>query len=240
MYSYEQTAMEELRRWQSEMLKQPSLASLLGKGIQNKVNGLIPERAHKVVTETIKNMVKAVLFGSEIASALPLADASLEIREQLVRDKTGFYKKAAAASGAWTGSGGIFLGMADFPILLSLKLKFLFDAASIYGFDISDYKERLYLLYIFQLAFSSQQKTREIYLQVLDWKSFSATLPQDMNSFDWRSFQQEYRDYIDIAKLLQLVPVIGAAVGAVANYRLMDKLGDTAMNAYRLRLFDGV
>jgi len=240
MYSYEQAAMEELKRWQCEMLKQPSLASRLSKGVQNKVNGLIPERAHRVVTETIKNMVRAVLFGSELTSALPLAGASLEVREQLVRDKIGFYKKTAAASGAWTGSGGIFLGMADFPILLGLKLKFLFDAAAIYGFDITDYKERLYLLYVFQLAFSSQQKTREIYLQVLDWKSFSETLPQDMNSFDWRSFQQEYRDYIDLAKMLQLVPVIGAAVGAVANYRLMDKLGDTAMNAYRLRLFDSL
>jgi hypothetical protein len=126
--------------------------------------------------------------------------------------------------------------MADFPVLLSLKLKFLFEAASIYGFDVTSYKERLYILYVFQLAFSSRQRTREIYLQLSNWEGFSSTLPQDINSFDWRTLQQEYRDYIDLAKMLQLVPVIGAAVGAVANYRLMDKLGGTAMNAYRLRL----
>jgi hypothetical protein len=57
-----------------------------------------------------------------------------------------------------------------------------------------------------------------------------------MNSFDWRTFQQEYRDYIDLAKLMQLVPGIGAVVGAVANFRLMDKLGETAVNAYRMRV----
>ena len=53
---------------------------------------------------------------------------------------------------------------------------------------------------------------------------------------DWRSFQQEYRDYIDLAKLLQLVPGIGAFVGAYVNNKLVDKLGEYAMYAYRMRI----
>ena len=53
---------------------------------------------------------------------------------------------------------------------------------------------------------------------------------------DWRRFQQQYRDYIDLAKLAQLLPVVGAPIGAVANYGLVDRLGTRAMNAYRLRL----
>ena len=35
--------------------------------------------------------------------------------------------------------------------------------------------------------------------------------------------------------MAQLIPVIGAVVGVVVNYRLLNKLGETAMNAYRLR-----
>ena len=65
-----------------------------------------------------------------------------------------------------------------------------------------------------------------------------ATLPPSLDDFDWRKFQQEYRDYIDLAKLAQLVPVIGAPVGVVANNLLVRKLGRTAMNAYRMRWFD--
>ena len=61
-------------------------------------------------------------------------------------------------------------------------------------------------------------------------------IPEDIHQFDWQSFQQEYRDYIDIAKLAQLVPGIGAVVGVVVNYRLLNQLGRTAMNAYRMRL----
>ena len=74
-----------------------------------------------------------------------------------------------------------------------------------------------------------------------DWEEKRKHLPPDMNEFDWRSFQQEYRDYIDLAKMAQLIPVIGAPVGVFVNYRLIKKLGTTAMNAYRMRLinFDG-
>jgi hypothetical protein len=62
-------------------------------------------------------------------------------------------------------------------------------------------------------------------------------LPDDINQFDWRNFQLEYRDYIDLAKMAQLVPGIGAVVGVVVNYKLVKKLGLTAMNAYRMRIF---
>jgi hypothetical protein len=74
-----------------------------------------------------------------------------------------------------------------------------------------------------------------VYSLLKNWDEFSKTLAKDSNQLDWRSFQQEYRDYIDLAKLMQLVPGIGAVVGAYVNHRLTDQLGETAMNAYRMR-----
>lgn len=236
MLSYEEQALYELKTWQRQMSKKPSITDRMTKGIQKGVNNIIPEKIHVVITEAIKNMAKAVLTGSEYITRKPLLDTPFIEREALVRDKISFYKKTAAVSGAGTGAGGLLLGLADFPILLSLKMKYLFDTASIYGFDVTDYRERVYILYVFQLAFSSQQRTNEVYKIVSNWDEYVKELPADMNLFDWRTFQQEYRDYIDLAKMFQLVPVIGAAVGAVANYKLMDKLGETAMNAYRLRI----
>ena len=70
-----------------------------------------------------------------------------------------------------------------------------------------------------------------------NWAEHIAQLPDDINQFDWRSFQQEYRDYIDLAKMAQLLPGIGAVVGVIANFQLINKLGETAMNSYRMRLF---
>lgn len=237
MNYYETIAIYELKKWTLKMNKKPSLTNRLTKKMQTKVNNLIPAKAHAAITAAIKNMVKAVLVGSEFTTKKPLASASLEEREQLVKKKIDLYKKTSAVSGAGTGAGGILLGLADLPILLSLKIKFLYEVAALYGFDVRNLEERLYLLYIFQLAFSSQEKRNEVYLKILDWDIKTADKPVELESFDWQAFQQEYRDYIDLAKMLQLVPIIGAAVGAYANYRLLDQLGETAMNAYRMRVF---
>ena len=70
---------------------------------------------------------------------------------------------------------------------------------------------------------------------MIDWEEKRKALPEDINAFDWRNFQQEYRDYIDLAKMAQLIPLIGAAVGAIVNYKLIEKLGETAINCYRMR-----
>ena len=236
MTSYDYKALNELQIWQLEMLKQPSVVNKLSKRVQDKLNSYIPEKVHKVVTSTIKQMFRAVLFGAELINQPVKIEGNLELRESLVNEKINFYKKGAAAEGGITGAGGILLGLADFPLLLSIKLKLLFEIAAVYGFNVKDYKERLYILYIFQLAFSSQQNRKLVFETMKEWKKISAELPNDINQFNWRIFQQEYRDYIDLAKMAQLIPVIGAPIGAVVNYRLISKLGKTATNAYRMRL----
>jgi hypothetical protein len=237
MTQYDIKAGNELRKWQKQMQRKPSLINRLSKRMQTKLNSLIPEKVHVAITTTIKQMVKVVLFGSKITADAPRIQGSLEVREAVVEEKIKFYRKAAAIEGGVTGAGGILMGLADFPLLLGIKLKMLFDIASVYGFDVRDYKERLYLLYIFQLAFSSQEQRRKVYSQIENWNK--EQLPEDINEFDWRIFQQEYRDYIDIAKMAQLIPVIGAPVGVVVNYQLIKKLGNTAMNAYRMRWMAG-
>ena len=237
MNTYEESALKELLLWKRKMKKEPSFSSGITKGIQNKMNTLIPVKIQNVINASIENMAKLVLAGSEYTSKHPLTNTLLEEREVLAKKSIDFYRTAATASGAGTGASGLLVGLTDFPILLSLKVKFLFEIASLYGFDVRDYKERLYILYVFQLAFSSDKRRLEIYEQVSDWDNYVRNLPTDVNSFDWRTFQKEYRDYIDLAKMLQLVPGIGLAVGGYANYKLMTKLYDTALNAYRLRVF---
>ncbi len=237
-HSYEEIAEAELKTWQSKMLRKSSLFNKLSKKIQTKINSWIPEKIHRAITVTIKQMTRTVLFGAPYITSNALKNVSLLIRENMVRKKIEAYKKAAAIEGGVTGAGGIILGLVDFPILIGIKIKLLFEIAALYGFDVKDYKERIYLLHIFELAFSSDAHRNNVYLKMVDWKNKSKDLPDDINQFDWRTFQQEYRDYLDIAKMAQLIPVIGAPVGFVVNYRLIKKLGITAMNAYRMRWID--
>ena len=238
MNDYERFLSLAVTEWQKKMLARPSLLNNLSKKIQTKINGWIPEKIHVAVTATIKQMIRGVLFGAKYTTADILQNTSLFERELAVQKKIDWYKKAASVEGGITGAGGILLGLADFPILIGIKLKLLFDIAALYGFDVNDYKERVYLLHIFELAFSSDAHRKEVYLKMIDWQEKRQHLPEDIHQFDWRNFQQEYRDYIDLAKMAQLVPVIGAPVGWLVNGRLIKKLGITAMNAYRMRLLN--
>jgi len=225
-----------LQRWRRKMTKKPGYFNRLSKKWQRKINSYIPEKVHNAITQTIKQMVRAVIFGAKYTVPKKIdATMDLQMRELLVEERIKFYRTTAAAEGGVTGAGGLWLGLADFPLLLGLKLKLLFDIATYYGYNVKDYKERIFILHILELAFSSQEHRNDVFKRIQNWDMDAATLPESAEAFDWRSFQQEYRDYLDLAKLAQLIPVIGAPVGIVVNYRLVKQLGHTAMNAYRMR-----
>ena len=238
MISYDDRALHELNKWKKLMRKKPSIIEKASKGIQHKFNNMLPDGYHEIVTSAIKNLTKVVLYGSKYITKAPIKNLSLKEREMLVEEKTKLYKTTAIIEGAATGAGGIVLGLTDLPLLLSIKIKFLYDVASIYGFDVNNYKERLYILNIFQLAFSSKSNVNKVFEKMENWQEYSSSLPDDINSFDWRNFQQEYRDYIDLAKFLQMLPGIGAFVGSYVNNKLMKKLSETAIGAYRMRILD--
>lgn len=233
---YQQKVKRELQIWKRRMTRRPSILNKLASRTQDRINRAIPEKVHQAITATIKQMVRAVLFGAEFTVPKKMIGSpDLEEREKLIRQKVDAYKHAAAAEGGITGLGGILGGLADFPLLLSIKLKLLFDIATLYGYDVSDYKERIFILQIFQLAFSSPDHRRKIFHEIENWDAFSKTIPEDIHQFDWRTFQQQYRDHIDLAKMAQLIPFVGAVVGYVVNYKLVLKLAECAMGAYRMR-----
>ncbi|MEO8415385.1 MAG: EcsC family protein [Ginsengibacter sp.] len=236
--NYELVTNSELLAWQKKMMRRPGFFNNLSRKVQTKINSWIPEKVHRAITIAIKQMIRGVLFGAKHTTSRALPGMSLEMREEAARKKINLYRKTAAIEGGITGAGGLLLGLADFPILIGIKIKLLFDIAAQYGFDVNDYKERVYLLHIFELAFSSDEHRKNVYLKIVDWNKKSKNLPDDIHQFDWRNFQQEYRDYIDLAKMAQLIPLIGAPVGVLVNNRLIKKLGTTAMNAYRMRLIN--
>lgn len=233
MNEYEVGVYNEIVRWKRDVQKKSSMMQRVAKKAQGKVNQLIPEKAHAIITESIKQMVEGLLTGSHnITKKQQTEGRSLAEKDRIALEKRKFYQKTATVEGAGTGAGGIFLGLADFPLLLAIKMKYLSETAAVYGFHLDQYEERVFMLHVFLLAFSSEDKRRETFAIIENWEERK----RELVTVDWRVFQQEYRDYIDFIKMLQLVPGIGAVVGAYANYQLLDQLGETAMNCYRLRI----
>lgn len=226
----------ELEAWRARMLKRPSLFDKASRATQDRINRLIPERVHAVVTSGVEAMTKGILTGSEVLTARPPAGGSLAAREAKARDIIRAYRTTAGVEGGVAGAGGFVLAAADFPALMAIKVRMLADVVAIYGWGGGASGERLFLLHIFHLAFASPKRRPEALQALEDW---IAGAGRDATAdYDWRRFQQEYRDYIDLAKMAQLIPVVGAPIGAVLNWRLVDRLGETAMMACRMRWFD--
>ena len=234
--SQEAHARLELEAWRERQLRGPGLWDRATRATQDRINRAIPERVHQVVTGAVEQMTRGILTGSDWTTMKPLADASLAEREARVRERVNFYRTTASVEGGVAGAGGLLLAAADFPALMAIKVKMLFEIAALYGYSGRTPRERLFILRIFQLAFSSARHRPEA-LALLEGAADPREGTDSLENFDWRRFQLEYRDYIDVAKLTQLLPIVGAPVGAVVNWRLTDRLATTAMNAYRLRHF---
>ncbi|GIQ69302.1 EcsC family protein [Xylanibacillus composti] len=237
--SYEALVRRELQRWEWQLYKPPGMLERASKSVQASINRRIPDRVHISLTAAVKGIVRTTLFSAEyLPKGEPLKGASLAESDKRATELLDRYKKWAAAEGAGTGAGGILLGMADFPLLLGIKMKFLFELAHAYGYSTNLLHERLFILNVFQLAYSSPEKKPALLDTIKEWPTHVAALPAQ-NAYeehvDWQQLQQEYRDTLDFRKLLQLLPGVGAIVGAWANYGLLEELGKTGTNSYRLR-----
>ncbi len=233
--NYEQKAFQEAQRWLVKMEKNEGLFYKKSKKMQNVWNKKIPKKFHQIVTESIKKMIQLSITSSEYIYKISVDDQwNLEEREKKIVERFEYYKKTAMVEGASTGAGGLFLGMADFPLLLGIKMKFLFDLGQLYGFDVKKHEERMFLLHLFFLTYSRDKKKQEVLHIVKNWDRFKWKFEE----VDWYHLQQEYRDTLDVVKLFQLVPGFGAIVGVWANARLLEQLKETAMNASRLRIMN--
>jgi hypothetical protein len=224
----------EVAAWRAKVLKRPGLWDRATRGTQERINKVIPERVHAIVTAGVEAMTRGILFGSDLIQIRPRAEGSLAARELRARAMIRTYRTTASVEGGVAGAGGFVLAAADFPALMAIKVRMLGDVVGAYGWGGDTVRERLFVLHIFHLAFASAKRRPEALAELEGWIA-GVDQPQAVTDYDWRRFQIEYRDYIDLAKMAQLIPVVGAPIGAVVNWRLVDRLGETAMMACRMR-----
>lgn len=232
----EATIRAETAAWRARVLKRPGFWDKATRGTQDRINRIIPERVHALVTAGVEAMTKGILFGSDLVTPRPTAEGSLAARELKARVIIRTYRNTAGVEGGVAGAGGFVLAAADFPALMAIKVRMLGDIVAAYGWGGGSVRERLFALHVFHLAFASARRRPEALAELEGWIA-GVDQPEAITEYDWRTFQIEYRDHIDLAKLAQLIPVVGAPIGAVVNWRLVDRLGETAMMACRMRWF---
>lgn len=237
--NYEYKVLREIADWEHKMFKAPSWLEKTSKSIGTQINQWIPPKVHNVITTTIRTIVRTALFGAEYTPSRPVQIATdLEKTDEEAKELFSLYQKIAVAEGAGTGAGGIMLGMVDFPALIAIKMKYLFELAHVYGYDTKHFSERVFILKVFQMTFSGPENRSRLLHSIKHWHIEKEQWLSDSEysqQMDWETFQVEYRDAIDFRKMLQMVPGIGAIAGAWANYTILEELREFAMNAYRLR-----
>jgi hypothetical protein len=232
----ERAVRAEMEVWRTKMLKRPGLWDKATRGAQDRINRIIPERVHAIVTSGVEAMTRGILFGSDLIKPRITVDGSLAARERKARAVIRAYRNTAGVEGGVAGAGGFVLAAADFPALMAIKVRMLGDVVGAYGWGGGSVRERLFVLHIFHLAFASARRRPEALADLERWIA-GVDQPEAITEYDWRAFQIEYRDYIDLAKMAQLIPVVGAPIGAVVNWRLVERLGQTAVMACRMRWF---
>lgn len=109
MNAYEQMALSELVSWKKKIAKKSGMLERMSKKAQIKVNSYIPNRVHKVIADSIKSMVDAVLSGSKYMSKEKnVILLSLQQKEEWVAETIAAYRKTAVIEGVGTGGDRSF------------------------------------------------------------------------------------------------------------------------------------
>ncbi|WP_081791975.1 EcsC family protein [Caldalkalibacillus mannanilyticus] len=236
---YEKMVLKKVSQFESTF-KTDSEMNMWSKKIQQKVDGLIPRRIHQSLAVAFEKGIKAFLQGLNLYYVdqpnKKEGHYSLHIlteeAEQIVRN----YTKIASIEGAGTGFGGFIASTIDFPALISIKLKMLQELAVHFGYSMENLEERIFLIKVLQLQFSKGECKRKTWEEIKNWEKNAVF--QEWSSwedFNWEEFYMEYKQSIELLKLFQMLPGLGAVVGAVANHSFVLELGNTAILSFQLR-----
>jgi len=69
MNEYGKRVLAELLPWQNKMKKSPSLVNRVSKNLQMRLNRVIPEKIHRMITKAIEHMTRAVRSGATFTTS---------------------------------------------------------------------------------------------------------------------------------------------------------------------------
>lgn len=236
MKVYRERVVSEISEWKETIIAPKSAKFKSIKRVHRRLNAALPSVVHRFITQVLKQTFRILLHGAEFTTPRREVNLSLHSAEGIINETIWFYASAATAQGTLVGLGGAITSILDFPLWISIKIKMLFEIAGHYGYDTREWKERLFILHILQLTFSTPRRRNRTLKIIEFWEQNEDDLPESIHDFNWRKFQSQYRDRLILTKILQLIPIVGAAIGGYTNSKHTYKLGKMAMNAYRLRL----
>lgn len=152
------------------------------------------------------------------------------------------YETLCAAEGAASGSVGLPGIPADIVALIGINLRAIGEYATYCGFDVSRLEERVFALNILTYASSPADASKQLALAQLIRIAKDVAAKKTWSEINKHSMVPVIRKICETlaerltkAKLGQLIPYIGAGIGAGFNAYYTSKVCEAAANLYRER-----
>ncbi|HYE78926.1 MAG TPA: EcsC family protein [bacterium] len=201
------------------------------------------EAIHLTVPET-PVLDKALKLGHRLEGTADLRGHDLRLSDDLAKLMSQPHVTATALTGAGFGMGGMALLALDLPSLFAMNLRMIQSTARCYGYDLADPVERHYALQLFE-ASSGDTARKMALLQELQYVRTMiarAALEQAAENSGLAAALMALRKMasrvgwtLSERKLLQIVPLVGAGVGAAFNYQFSRQVQTAAQMGYRKR-----
>lgn len=228
----------------AELLIPQGVQDAVGKAVESALRGL-DNAANYTIN---KNEIK-----SRLESYRSKYDEDLQVCDEAAKHYWNWHLGYAAGEGAAVGAGGIFSLVADIPALFTMTFRQIQEIALCYGYDIDSDEEKEYIMQILRVGSTCDIKAKaefvicmkqveEVLIKVT-WKKMSESLAkQEISKLSLlaaiRNFAKSLGIQLTKRKALQMVPVVGALVGASFNYAFMNDAGRAAYMSYRRRKLD--
>jgi hypothetical protein len=169
-------------------------------------------------------------------------DIKLEDVDKIVGWLDAKYKGIALAEGAGTGALGLPGIPADLVALISLNLRAIGEYATYYGFNVNSQEERLFAMNVLGLASSPTDASKGLAMAQLVRIAQDVAKKRTWKELEKHAFVQVFQQIakaigirLTKAKLSQVIPVAGAAVGGGFNAYFTSKVCEAAYYLYRER-----
>lgn len=182
-----------------------------------------------------------------------LREASLELCDGLADRVHDRAIAMAAAEGGVTGATGLAAMAVDIPGLMTLSLRTIYQIGLCYGFELKGEEGRQLALRIFSLAGANSLQEKEAALmglaairQMLLHQSWSqiqqaagAVMGREALVVVLRDVSRQLGVNLTRRKALNVVPVVGGAVGAAINAGFVKDVGWAARRTFQQMWLEG-
>ena len=255
MTNYEIKQRSEIENWKKE---EPGVVSEITGYIFQPVSWLvrqiIPEKAFQSAIESCNGMSKKLInfedFKKEanISKIEDMKNKDLQLCDDMADEIHNWAIGYAMTEGAAAGAGGVFTIAADIPFIITLAFRTINKIGLCYGFEEKTEADKQRILQIMSAAGANTMKEKTLSLATLKaiqvtiakttWKKMAQTAATNQFSkeaaiLSMKSLAKQLGVNLTKRKALQVVPAVGAGVGALMNRQFITDISWAARRTFQ-------